>query len=169
MSFKKAIAHVLKHEGGFVDHPKDPGGATNLGITLKTLRAWRKQHSDIDDIKNLTYNEAKDIYRANYWDKCRCGEMPAGVALMVFDGAVNHGPSQSTKFLQRALRVSADGAIGPITLTAANNTNSKKLLLEVAAQRMRFYGNLDSFKHFGKGWSRRLMSTLSEALEAEEE
>jgi len=168
MSFMFSLAHVIKHEGGYVNHPSDPGGATNFGITRDTLSDWRDRHVTIDEVKDLTKDEAAEIYKYKYWDAAKCGSMPDGIALIVFDGAVNHGVSQSSKFLQRALGVAADGKVGPKTLGAIEDLDDVDLIVEIAAQRMRFYGGLRTFSAFGLGWSRRLMDTLRVAVSAQE-
>jgi lysozyme family protein len=169
MSFVTSLAHVLKHEGGYVNHPSDPGGATNWGITRDTLAQWRDRHVTIEEVQSLSKEDASLIYKANYWDAAKCASMPSGIALIVFDGAVNHGVGGMAKMLQRSAGVSADGAIGPMTLAAVNAAEPEKLLLEIAAQRMRFYGGLPTFNVFGLGWSRRLMDTLRAALNAQQE
>jgi lysozyme family protein len=167
MSFLYALSHVLKHEGGYVNHPSDPGGATNFGITRDTLAEWRDRHVTIEEVKDLSKDEAAEIYKYKYWDAAKCGKMPAGVALIVFDGAVNHGVSQSSKFLQRALGVDADGKVGSKTLAAIEEIDAVDLIVEIASQRMRFYGRLSTFTTFGLGWSRRLMDTLRVAVFAQ--
>jgi lysozyme family protein len=161
--FKIALAHVFYWEGGFSDHPSDPGGATNFGITQGTLAAWRGKAVSREDVRALTRQEAGAIYRARYWDACRCDDLPAGVDAMVFDAAVNHGPRQAALFLQRALGVSDDGVIGPQTLAAAARLKPGDTICEIAARRMVFYARLNTFPTFGLGWARRLMSTLEKA------
>lgn len=163
-AFEKALAHVLRHEGGYVDHPDDPGGATNFGITLATLQGWRGLSVTKADVRALTRGEAGAIYKARYWVQCRCGELPEPVAFIVFDAAVNHGASRAARLLQEALGVGADGRIGPVTLAAANSAEPVALLTEIAARRMVLYANLAHFRTFGLGWSRRLMGTLVGAL-----
>ncbi|MFP4518253.1 MAG: glycoside hydrolase family 108 protein, partial [Oceanicaulis sp.] len=157
--FERALEVVLKWEGGFSNNPADPGGATNLGITQETLRLWRGAPVGVEDVRNLTLEEAREIYRTLYWDVCRCAEMEWAAALMVFDAAVNHGPRQAALFLQRVVDVEADGTIGPLTL-AATNANPETVAEEVGARRMAFYGELANFGIFGFGWSRRLMNIL---------
>jgi lysozyme family protein len=168
MSFLSSLSHVLKHEGGYVNHPSDPGGATNFGITRDTLAEWRDRHVAVDEVKDLSKDEAAEIYKYKYWDAAKCGEMPAGVALIVFDGAVNHGVGRSSKFLQRALGVDADGKVGSKTLAAIERVDAIDLIVEIASQRMRFYGGLSTFTTFGLGWSRRLMDTLRIAVSTQE-
>lgn len=164
--FDTALEHVLQFEGGFVDHPSDPGGATNMGITIGTLAEWRGTPVTKEDVRNLTLQEAGQIYKHRYWNICRCGEMPAGVAFMLFDAAVNHGPHRATLFLQQAANVADDGIIGPQTLGAVNAAETENLVEEYAARRMHFYGRLSTFSVFGLGWSRRLMSAYALSIPA---
>lgn len=162
--FAKALDHVLQWEGGYVDHPDDPGGATNFGITLATLQGWRGRSVTKADVKALTKAEAGEIYKARYWDSCRCDELPEGVGAIVFDAAVNHGAGRAARLLQEALNVTADGQIGPVTLAAARAADARALVCEIAARRMVLYGNLAHFRTFGLGWSRRLMGTVVGAV-----
>ncbi|MBI1263317.1 MAG: hypothetical protein GC187_01120 [Alphaproteobacteria bacterium] len=161
--FETVLAHVLHWEGGFSDHPADPGGATNYGITHGVLAQWRGQPVSREDVRALTLAEAGAIYRARYWDACRCSDLPPGVDLMVFDAAVNHGPRQAALFLQRALGAADDGVIGPRTLAAAARQDAGQTVCEIAARRMVFYARLNTFPSFGLGWARRLMSVLAQA------
>ena len=112
-NFNPCLTFVLWAEGGYVDDPLDPGGATNLGITLGVLREWRHTAVTKSDVQNLTREEAGAIYRARYWNAIRGDELPAGVDLMVFDACVNLGPGRSARMLQAAVGVAQDGAIGP--------------------------------------------------------
>ncbi|MGY6531509.1 glycoside hydrolase family 108 protein [Glycocaulis sp.] len=162
--FAKALDHVLKWEGGYVDHPDDPGGATNFGITLATLQGWRGRSVTKADVKALTKAEAGEIYKARYWDQCRCDELPEGVDAIVFDAAVNHGPGRAARLLQEALNVGVDGIIGPITMGAAKGADPRELVCEIGARRMVLYGSLAHFRTFGLGWSRRLMGTVVGAV-----
>lgn len=163
-TFAKALAHVLQHEGGYVDHPDDPGGPTHFGITLATLQDWRGRKVTPCDVQALTREEASAIYRALYWDSCRCDELPGPVAFIVFDAAVNHGVAGAIRLLQQALGVGVDGRIGPVTLGAAMSAEPVALVTEIAARRMVLYAGLPHFRSFGLGWSRRLMGTLAAIL-----
>ncbi|MBI1237281.1 MAG: hypothetical protein GC188_11410 [Alphaproteobacteria bacterium] len=162
--FDTALEHILQFEGGYVDHPSDPGGATNMGITIGTLAEWRGTPVTREDVQHLTLQEAGQIYKARYWDACRCSDMPKGVGFILFDAAVNHGPYRATLFLQQAAGVTDDGIIGPQTLGAVNAADATALIEEYAARRMHFYGKLSTFSVFGLGWSRRLMSAVSLAI-----
>ncbi len=164
-TFKHALAHVLKHEGGYVDHPLDPGGATNLGITRRTLEQALGRSVSKAEVRALDMKTAGTIYRRNYWDELACDVMPVGLDLALFDCGVNQGVARARRLLQQALGVRADGIIGPITLTAAKRADPLSLLSEFMARRMRAYGGLTRlFGTFGLGWSRRLMSVHGEAL-----
>lgn len=158
-NFESALDHVLAFEGGYVDHPDDPGGATNLGITRATLARYHGRPVSKAEVRALDPATAKNIYRRFYWQALRCDEMPAGVDLALFDGGVNQGTGRAARLLQAALKVSVDGIIGPVTLGAARSADPPKLLNEFMAQRMRAYGRLSRlFRTFGLGWSRRLMA-----------
>jgi lysozyme family protein len=164
-NFDKALAHVLKYEGGYSDHPEDPGGATNFGITIGVLSEYRGTPVTKQDVRSLTLAEAARIYRARYWNAASCDQLPAGIDVAVFDCAVNQGVGRAARFLQTAVRVGTDGVIGPLTLKAVNNARPDSLLCEFMALRMRSYGMLRSlFRTFGLGWSRRLMATYAEAI-----
>lgn len=164
-AFQRALFHVLQHEGGYVDHPSDPGGATNMGITIGTLSEFRGQTATKEDVKNLTREEAARIYRAKYWDAVWGDDWPEGIALFMFDAAVNHGPRRAIMFAQRAVGVQGDGVLGPLTRKAILNAEVRETIIEMAARRMVFYGQLSTFKTFGFGWSRRLMATVAHALD----
>ena len=164
-NFEAALAHVLHYEGGYSDHPSDPGGATNLGITIAVLSSYRGRSVTKNDVRALTRAEAAAIYRSRYWDTASCSVLPSGVDLAMFDCAVNQGVGRASRYLQHAANVTADGKIGPITLGAVKAAAPEKLLVEFMARRMEGYGSLQSlFKTFGLGWSRRLMATHAVAL-----
>jgi lysozyme family protein len=163
-TFPAALAHVLLFEGGYSDHPLDPGGATNLGITLAELQIYRGRAVSKDDVRALTRTEAAAIYEKNYWEQTCCGSLPSGLDLAAFDCAVNQGVRRAARFLQQAAGVTADGKIGPATLAAVNKASPEALLAEFMARRMLSYGLLRKlFKTFGLGWSRRLMATHTAA------
>lgn len=164
--FAVALAEVLKHEGGYVDHPKDPGGATNRGVTLATLSAWLGRQATKAEVKALTVEAVTPIYRKNYWDAVRGDELPPGVALMVFDLAVNSGPARAARFLQDAVGAPVDGKVGPATVAKANAADPAQTIEKLRALRERFYRGLGTFPTFGKGWLKRLadVTTLARAL-----
>ena len=154
---------VLKNEGGFVDNPDDPGGATNMGITLGTLRAWRGKSVTVDDVRNLSREEAIQIYRANYWNPLRCDDLPLGVDMVVFDFGVNAGIRQSAMTLQRVLGVTEDGIVGPGTLAAATKKPAPEIVSSFGQQRLEYYKRLKEWPEFGKGSTDREQASQSEA------
>lgn len=152
--FETALAHVLKWEGGekYTNDPRDPGGETKFGIA-------KRSHPDVN-IAALTHEQAADIYRDEYWNICRCDALPAPLAFMVFDTAVNQGVAFAIKTLQRALGVTADGHLGPQTLVAVKAANVSAVLRDYAARRMYHYMLLDDLDDtYGLGWSRRIIDT----------
>lgn len=156
MNFDQAFHQLLGHEGSFVDHPADPGGATCWGITERVARVnGYKGH-----IRDLPVSLAKQIYRASYWDAVRADELPAVVRYSVFDAAVNSGVSQSAKWLQRALGVTDDGAIGQQTLAAAKAADGHALKAKMLGTRLQFMADLPTWPSFGRGWARRVASLL---------
>lgn len=163
--FERCMRIVFKHEGGFVHHPRDPGSCTNMGITIATLRSWRRNQSLIcQDVKDLTSSEAKQIYRAHYWNTSRCESLPAGVDLAVFDFAVNSGRKRAAQYLQRIAKVRQDGVIGPVTLRAVHAMNPEDVIEDLCDMRMRFLRGLDTFSTFGKGWTTRVDAVERESL-----
>lgn len=163
-NFSACLVELLQHEGGFVNNPADPGGATNLGITLKTLEAFREKPVSEDDVRNLTKDEAQEIYRANYWNTMKCDDLPPGIDLMVFDFGVNAGPQRSVKLLQRAAGVTDDGSVGPITLAAVRAADPADLIARFAQGRMEHYRSLATFAVFGRGWTSRTDAVKQSAM-----
>ena len=163
-NFEESLAHVLKHEGGYVDHPKDPGGATNLGCTKKVWEEWVGHEVTKDDIKALTIADVSPLYKAWYWDKCRGDDLPRGVDFAVFDLAINSGVGRASKLLQRAVGVAADGAIGPATLAAVADANPRELATKICELRLAFLQALPTWETFGKGWGRRVKETEKTAF-----
>jgi len=151
------MAEVFKHEGGYVDHPRDPGGATNLGITHLTLAAHRGRKVTKADVKALGKQEAENIYRKSYWAKVHGDHLPYGLDLVAMDGAVNSGPSRGAKWLQRGVGAKADGKIGGQTIEAARAADVGAIERACDA-RMSFLRGLKHWGTFGKGWSRRVAS-----------
>lgn len=159
-NFPKSLKHVLKHEGGFVNHPRDPGGATNKGITIATYRRYVNRKGTVNDLKHILDAEVAKVYRKHYWDKVRGDDLPSGVDYAVFDFAVNSGPGRAAKFLQRAIGAKADGKIGPATLKATNSLDAKKTVFKLCNARLVWLRRLRTFKTFGKGWTRRVNDVL---------
>lgn len=170
--FEICLDEVLRHEGGYVDHKADPGGATNLGITHKTLARWRMVSPwwklPKEAVRDLKRPEAGKIYRASYWDRCRAGQLPAGLDLVLFDFAVNSGPDRAIRVLQAELDVAADGQVGPLTLQAVERYAERKglgpLIGAVCDRRLAFLNRLSTFATFGKGWTARVAAVRKAAL-----
>jgi lysozyme family protein len=157
-NFDAVMAEVFAHEGGFVNHPSDPGGATNYGITIGTLSDFRGSKQTVSQVRNLTKAEAREIYRRNYWSKVRGDNLPAGIDLVAMDGGVNSGMRRGAQWLQRALGTTADGNVGPMTINAALVADHAAVIVKACAIRMGFLRGLRTFSTFGKGWSRRVAS-----------
>ena len=162
--FEKAVEIVLQHEGGFADHPRDPGGATKFGITRETLSRARGRPASVEDVRELTRAEAMAIYRWLYWDVVRADELPPGVDLAVFDLAVNSGPVRAVRMLQNVLGVPADGIIGPVTLKAARHADPLETIRRLTRARLGFLGRLAAWPVFGRGWRRRVLAVEQGAL-----
>jgi lysozyme family protein len=156
MNFDEAFHLLLGHEGGFVDHPSDPGGATRWGVTERVARA----NGYTGSMRELPVIVAKDIYRKDYWTPIRADELPALIRYDVFDAAVNSGNGQAIRWLQRALGVADDGRIGPITLQAARQANAEAVKRRMLAARLRFMTDLSTWPSFGRGWARRVADLM---------
>jgi lysozyme family protein len=156
MNFDTAFDLLLKHEGGFSDHAADPGGKTRYGITEAVAREVGYR----GDMRELPMDLAKRIYKDRYWDTVKAEQLPAAVRYAVFDAAVNSGPGQSVKWLQRALGVKDDGVIGPQTLAAANAANPDALRMRMLGQRLRFMAGLTNWPAFSRGWAIRIASLM---------
>lgn len=156
MNFEKAFEKLLGHEGGFVDHPRDPGGATRWGITQRVARA----HGYAGDMRSFPVTDAKRIARTDYWDAVRADEMPDAVRFDLFDAAYNSGAKQAIKWLQRAAGASDDGIIGPKTIAAVRMADPHLLSKRFNGHRLRFLADLKTWDAFGKGWARRVAANL---------
>lgn len=163
-NFSNCLRAVLCHEGGFVDHPRDPGGATNLGITRATLARWRGRPVSRAEVRALTRAEATKIYRALYWDEIAGDALPPGVDLAVFDYCVNSGVGRATRTLQSVAGIDADGRIGKLTLAAVDVAEPFFLITSYCRRRLAFLEGLRSFAIFGRGWRRRVYETQALAL-----
>lgn len=158
-NFEPCLEQAFKHEGGYVDHPNDPGGATNYGITHLTLARERGVSSVTKtQVKNLSKLEAGKIYRRSYWDPVRGDDLPHGIDLVVFDGGINSGPRRGAQWMQRALGVPDDGKVGNQTITAAKAADPVAAIQKACAIRMGFLRGLRTWGTFGRGWSRRVAS-----------
>ena len=164
-NFDECLKMLLHHEGGYVNHPSDPGGETNLGVTKKVYQEW----GGTKDMKDLTVEDVAPIYKKNYWDRCKCDDLESGVDWVVFDWAVNSGTGRSAKAIQKICGAAQDGAIGPKTLALIGTQNTQYVIEEFGRIRQDFYESLKTFDTFGKGWTRRNKETTAKALEMIEE
>lgn len=172
--FDICLDAVLRHEGGYADHPADPGGATNLGITRKTLARWRHVSPwwalPKAAVRDLQRAEAARIYHDGYWRRVQADRMPPGLDLALFDFAVNSGPDRAVRALQAVLGVRMDGLVGPVTLGAIKTRMAKQsaagLIDALCNRRLSFLNRLASFAVFGKGWSSRVAAIRKAALAA---
>ena len=163
-NFNKSFALVLKSEGGYVNNPKDPGGETKMGVTKAAWSTWLKRTIMPGEMAKLTIADITPFYKALYWDKSYCPQLPLGLDYMVFDASVNMGVGQSIRLLQRSLGCVADGVIGPNTMKAINDADTKTLIDKFSAQKEMFYRSLATFATFGKGWLRRVEEVKQAAL-----
>jgi lysozyme family protein len=155
-NFEKSLELVLAHEGGYVHHALDPGGRTNLGVTQ---RVWEDYVGHkVDEAGNAKAHERSggSALPQEYWDVCHCDDLPAGVDYLAFDFAVNAGAFRSIKTIQRALNITADGVIGPVTLKAIQETNAEEFIDNFTDAKESFYKSLANFQTFGRGWLNRV-------------
>ena len=168
-NYQKCLAMILHHEGGYVNHPKDPGGMTNLGVTKRVYEDWVGYSVSEHTMQNLTEEDVAPIYRKNYWDRIKADDLPSGLDLCVFDFGVNAGTGRAAKYLQNLIGTVADGGIGPNTLRAlANYVDSEggeSAIKNYQAERQSYYEKLKTFETFGRGWTRRVEETTESALE----
>ena len=165
-NFENCLALMLAHEGGYVDHPKDPGGMTNLGVTKRVWEEWVGHEVDEKQMRALTPELVAPLYKRKYWDAVRADDLVSGVDYCVFDVAVNSGPGRAIKFLQSCVGVTADGGFGPRTLAAVKESEKDpaRLIEMYCARRLEFLQSLKTFETFGKGWSRRVQEVKDKAL-----
>lgn len=155
MTFDEAFDKLIDHEGGYVNDPRDPGGETKFGIS-------KRQYPNLD-IKNLTRDDAKLIYRTDYWERAGCDQIDPAVAFNIFDAAVNSGIENSVRFMQRACGVADDGHAGPVTLNAVRSMPPVRVVARFNGERLEFLAKLTTFDHFGRGWTRRVADNLKAA------
>ncbi len=155
-NFPQSLSYVLENEGGYVNHPADPGGATNKGVTQAVYDDWRANRGLVrQSVRLITEPEVSAIYRKQYWDAVSGDKLPSGLDYAVFDFAVNSGVNRAGRYLQKCLGFSTqDGKIGPQTLGAINDPVA--LINALCARRRAFLQQLPTFGHFGKGWMRRV-------------
>ena len=164
-NYDKCLETILHHEGGYVNHPKDPGGETNLGVTKRVYQ----EHGGTKDMKDLLVEDVAPIYKKGYWDKMKGDDLPGGLDLCVFDFGVNAGPGRAAKYLQTQIGTVADGGIGPNTLKKLDEYVSQNgienTIKEYQSKRQDYYEKLSTFATFGRGWTRRVEETTKLALD----
>jgi lysozyme family protein len=162
--YAESIRRLLVSEGGYVNHPSDPGGPTNFGITLGDYRRYVKAEATAADVRAMKVEEAKAIYRAKYWNAVRGDDLPAGVDYCVFDYAVNSGTGRAPKVLQRVLGASVTGRMDDATLAATRRRDARTTVQAICDERLRFLQGLKTWPVFGKGWSKRVGEVRIAAL-----
>lgn len=163
-NFARALALVLKSEGGWSDNPADPGGATMKGVTLANFRRYVRADATKTDLRQISDDQVATVYRRFYWDAVLGAELPDGVDYAVFDFAVNSGPGRAAKYLQAAVGAVQDGRIGPATLGAARAKPAGVVIDQLCDARLAFLKRLPTWPTFGRGWSDRVRSVRADAL-----
>lgn len=152
MNFDAMFDRLMKHEGGYINHPNDPGGETNWGIS-------KRSYPNVD-IKNLTKQGAKDIYYRDFWTPLSAEALHPSVAWQLLDFAVNSGIGTAIRAYQRALGVADDGHFGPRSMAAAVSMSETDQVMRLLAERLEFMTRTSGWPHFGKGWARRIADNL---------
>lgn len=166
-NFDKCLSMLLEHEGGYVNHPSDPGGMTNLGVTARVWQEWVGHDVDEKQMRALTPEMVAPLYRKKYWNACHADELVSGLDYAVFDVAVNSGPGRAIKFLQSVVGATPDGGYGSITsalVKKAQEEDPLRLISVYCSKRLEFLESLPTFATFGKGWSRRVAEVKEKAL-----
>lgn len=164
-NFQNSLALVLINEGGFVNHPRDPGGATNCGVTQKVYDHFRAEENlPIRSVKFINTVEIGMIYKHDYWGPVHADELPYGIDYCVFDFGVNSGPGRAIRALQRALGVKDDGFLGPRSYAALAASNHDDVIEKICADRMGFLERLPTWEIFGDGWKHRVNAVELKAL-----
>ena len=157
MNFDQAFDRLISNEGGYVNDPRDPGGETQWGIS-------KRSYPNIN-IRELTREGAKEIYKRDFWDRGSMDQYDPAISFQVFDIAVNSGIETAVRLLQRAADVADDGHIGPVTVSAVKAKSVTDMLMRVIAERLDFWSRLSTWADFGKGWARRAAQDLRYAAE----
>ena len=173
-NYQECLKMILHHEGGYVNHPQDPGGMTNMGVTKRVYEEWVGHTVSEHTMQNLTEEDVAPIYQQNYWNRVKGDDLPAGLDLCVFDFGVNAGTGRAAKYLQMLVGATKDGAIGPATLAKVKEHISKDInghsghigiIEDYQNNRQQYYEKLKTFETFGRGWTRRVEETTKAALD----
>ena len=166
-NFEKSLELVLAHEGGFQSDSRDPGNAggkcTNLGVTQQVWEAWVGYSVDEKEMRSLTKELVAPLYKSRYWDAVHGDQLPSGADYLAFDFAVNAGAFRCIKTIQRALNITADGTIGPVTVKAIQDTNAEEFINNFTDAKENFYKGLANFQTFGRGWLNRVAESKKAA------
>ena len=163
-NFKECLDLVLKSEGGFVNHPSDPGGMTNLGVTKRVWQEYTGHEADEKEMRSLTPEKVAPLYEQKYWRPCYGEVLPRGLDFVVFSMGVNAGPGRSVKLLQQSIGCVPDGIIGPRTRGLISDSNTATLIAKFSETRREYYRALKTFPTFGKGWLNRVDHEEAQAL-----
>jgi lysozyme family protein len=169
-NFPTVMDHIFKWEGGYVDHPRDPGGATNMGITIHTMEALELDLDgdgdvDKDDVRQVTRPIAESIYRDRYWNAIEGDSLKVGIDLVMMDACVNSGPYASVRWAQRAMGITDDGILGPMTRRALSLAHPQEFITRAINERKKSVRQFRNFDVFGQGWMNRIEDTLESALD----
>ncbi|AHA99598.1 conserved hypothetical protein [Brucella ceti M644/93/1] len=163
-NFQTVMPYIFSEEGGYADNPADPGGATNMGITINTLSAWEGRQVSPQDVKELTQATATQIYQVEFWNKIDGNDLPSGVDYALFDFAVNSGPGRAAKTLQKILAMPEDGIIGAQTVAAAAARSPEGIINALCDARAAWLRGLSTAATFGNGWLARVERVRARAL-----
>lgn len=167
-NFDACLREVLKHEGGYVNHPKDPGGMTNLGVTKRVYEEWVGHPVSEAIMRGLSFQHVRTLYKVKYWDAVKGDDLPPGVDMCTFDFAVNAGPKRAVRYLQLMTGAIGDGVIGPNTLAQlqqyVRTHNLPHAVNRYQDLREAYYRKLKTFPTFGRGWLRRVEEVRAAAL-----
>jgi len=162
-NFDDSFARLIVHEGGYCNDAHDPGGMTTWGVTHIDWAAWIGHEPTEAEMRSITQDDVKPLYKKKYWDALSCDELPNGVDYAVFDFGVNSGIGRAARFLQKIVHVTQDGAIGPQTIAAVNDFDPALIVKELCDARQQFLESLSTFSVFGKGWTRRVQEVAATA------
>jgi lysozyme family protein len=168
-NWEKCFEMVLRHEGGYVNHPKDPGGRTNLGVTQRAWEEYVGRSADEAEMRSLTPEIVKPFYKSRYWDRIKGDDLPSGVDYAAYDLAVNSGVGRAAKYLQSIAGVPSDGIIGPKSLAAIKDCPADEMVDAMCGMRLEFLKALPTWDTFGKGWGRRVAEVEEKASEMAKE
>jgi hypothetical protein len=164
-NFSRCLAWLLESEGGYSNHPDDPGGMTNLGVTALAWGKWSGKPTTEADVRALTPAAVAPFYKDAYWNCVKGDDLPSGVDYAVFDFAVNSGVNRAIRYVQSIVDVTQDGMFGPVTLAAIKATDPKWFVQRLCSARQRYLETLPTFRAFGRGWTKRVQTVAARAAE----